>query len=51
MKSHKSKGDRLNWTPLEDVKSVRLNDKLTQGKRVKLPVTKENSSQKRLLVP
>jgi len=29
-----SKGDRLNWTPLKDVKSVHLNKNLVKGKMV-----------------
>ncbi len=29
-----SKGDRLNWTPLKDVKSVQLNKNLIKGKQV-----------------
>jgi hypothetical protein len=51
MKSLRSKGDRLNWTPLKEVKSVRLNDKLTQGKRVKLEAVKQNPKKNTLLVP
>lgn len=27
-----AKGDRLNWTPLKDVKSVRLTSSLTKGR-------------------
>lgn len=37
--SHKkvaSKGDRLNWTPLKEVKPVKLNKKLIKGKQVTL---------------
>lgn len=29
-----SKGDRLNWTPLKDVKPVELNKKLVKGKQI-----------------
>jgi hypothetical protein len=29
-----SKGDRLNWTPLKDLKPVELNKKLIKGKQV-----------------
>jgi len=29
-----SKGDRLNWTPLKEVKPVELNKKLIKGKQV-----------------
>ena len=28
------KGDRLNWTPLKDVKPVVLNPELTKGRRL-----------------
>jgi hypothetical protein len=31
-----SKGDRLNWTPLKDVKPVQLNKNLVKGKQVTL---------------
>lgn len=51
MKNHKTKGDRLNWTPLKDVKPVQLNDHLTKGKLVQLQVIKENPDKRRLLVP
>lgn len=51
MKSQKSKGDRLNWTPLKDVQSVHLNEQLTKGKRVKSSVKKESGSKSFLLVP
>lgn len=50
MRKNKSKGDRLNWTPLKDVKSVRLSEELTKGKRVIIKVVKENSNNT-LLVP
>lgn len=55
MKNHKSKGDRLNWTPLKDVKPVKLNDDLTRGKRVDRSSSSSRSQQtshkRTLLVP
>lgn len=38
MKNSQSKGDRLHWTPLEDLKPTRLNKHLTKGK----PLTKRD---------
>ena len=55
MKKNKSKGDRLNWTPLKDVKPVRLTENLTKGERVHFSSPNErsrtNTNQKVFLVP
>ncbi len=34
MKQGLSKGDRLNWTPLKELKQVSLNEELTKGHSV-----------------
>jgi hypothetical protein len=51
MKSQKTKGDRLNWTPLKEVKTVQLDEDMTKGKRVKLTVSKGKTDKRLLLVP
>lgn len=56
MKNNKSKGDRLNWTPLKEVKPVKLNNNLTKGKRVDIRLLNDRSSHspshnRTLLVP
>ena len=55
MKNNKSKGDRLNWTPLKDIKPIKLNDDLTKGRRLNDRVLDNRSHQKSpnrdLLVP
>ncbi len=45
-----SKGDRLNWTPLRDVKPVVLNKELTKGRRLD-NVISNNSHPANFLVP
>lgn len=47
MRKQKTKGDRLNWTPLREVTTVRLNETLTKGRRVE----KVSVNKKKLLVP
>ena len=49
-----SKGDRLNWTPLKDVKPVQLNKNLIKGKQVTSKDLRESSpsiSTRKVLVP
>ena len=53
VKNIASKGDRLNWTPLKDVKRVRLDLKSIKGKKVPSSVlcSQASSSKGKLLVP
>ena len=49
-----SKGDRLNWTPLKEVKSVELNKNLVKGKQVTLKDLRESLpsiAKRKVLVP
>ena len=48
-----SKGDRLNWTPLKDVKGVRLDLNSIKGKKVPSSVlcSQASASKRKLLVP
>ncbi len=49
----KAKGDRLNWTPLKDVKPVRLNADTIRGKVVDVQVEarRKNQEKPKLLIP
>ncbi len=46
MKTKKSKGKRLNWSLLKDVKPVKLNESITKGRQLSettwLPKEKQN---------
>ena len=49
-----SKGDRLNWTPLKEVKSVQLNKSLVKGKQVTLKELRKSIpsiAKRKVLVP
>jgi len=49
----KAKGDRLNWTPLKDVKPVKLNADTIRGKVVNVQVEtqRKNQEKPKLLIP
>jgi len=49
----KAKGDRLNWTPLKDVKPVRLNADTIRGKAVDVEAEaqRKNQEKPKLLIP
>jgi len=49
----KAKGDRLNWTPLKDVKPVKLNAGTIKGKVVDVQVEaqRKNQDKPKLLIP
>lgn len=49
----KTKGDRLNWTPLKDVKPVKLNADTIRGKvvDVKVDARLKNQEKPKLLIP
>jgi len=48
----KAKGDRLNWTPLKDVKPVKLNADTIRGKVVDVQVEthRKNQDKPKLLI-
>lgn len=46
-----SKGDRLNWVPLQNVKPVVLNDALIQGRKLSTSNTSKGTSNYNLFVP
>lgn len=43
----KAKGDRLNWTPLKDVKPVRLNADTIRGKAVDVEAEAQRKNQQK----
>ncbi|WP_188747495.1 hypothetical protein [Parapedobacter defluvii] len=43
----KAKGDRLNWTPLKDVKPVRLNADTIRGKAVDVEAEAQRKNQEK----
>lgn len=49
----KAKGDRLNWTPLKDVKPVKLNADTIKGKVVDVcaKTQQKNQEKPKLLIP
>ena len=49
----KTKGDRLNWTPLKDVQPVKLNADTIRGKvvDVQVEVQRKNQEKPKLLIP
>ena len=46
-----TKGDRLNWTPLKDVKPVQLNKTLTKGKQLTTKDLSKSIATRKILVP
>ena len=46
-----TKGDRLNWTPLKDVKPVHLNEKLAMGKQLTTKDLSKSIATRKVLVP
>ena len=46
-----TKGDRLNWTPLKDVKPAQLNEKLTKGKQLTTKDLSKSIATRKVLVP
>ena len=46
-----TKGDRLNWTPLKDVKPIQLNKKLTKGKQLTIKDLSKSIATRKVLVP
>ncbi len=54
MKTKQTKGDRLNWALLKDLKPVELTEELTKGKKLTnkdLEERKKNDSNNKVLVP
>jgi len=49
----KAKGDRLNWTPLKEVKPVKLSADTIRGKvvDVKVDAQRKNQEKPKLLIP
>lgn len=49
----KAKGDRLNWTPLKDVKPVKLNADTIKGRVIDVKVVpqRKNQEKPKLLIP
>ena len=53
MKNSKSKGERLNWLKISEVKEIRITREMTKGKKVvvKKEINSNSDIQRPVLVP